>query len=392
MSWFSDLFNPGLETTAQKTTVPEWMQPAAQNYLQSSQNLAAQPYNPYSGQTVAGLNPYQSDAYNAMAQRAMQGSPVNNAASGELQKTLSGGYMGAGNPFGGSNPYLQSQIDKAQGDVVRNFNKTAAPAWGTAGARSGSFGNSGLAEMENEDRRNLQGQLGNISSSMRFNDYGQQVGMYENERNRMQGAVSMAPTLANQDYADADRLAAAGFGFQQQEQKQLSDQYGRFQEARDYPQKQLDTLGKGLGMNFGSTSTMQTPGTSPAATGLGTAAGLYGLSKTNPSQPTVICTELHRQGLMSDEVFALDRAFGANMARAHPDVMAGYYRLAMPVVRIMRKSRLVTHAVNLLAAPWARHMAHLMGQGQPSIIGAAVMAVGVPLCRMAARKECRGAL
>lgn len=387
MSWFSDLFNPGLETAAQQTTVPEWMLPAAQNYLQTSQNLAAQPYNPYSGNTVADLNPYQSDAYNAMAQRAMSGSPVNNAASGELQKTLIGGYMGAGNPFGGSNPYLQSQIDSAQGDVVRNYNKTAAPAWGTAGARSGSFGNSGLAEMETEDRRNLQDQLGKISSTMRFGDYGQQIGMYENERNRMQSAVGQAPTLANQDYLDADRLAAAGSGFQQQEQKQLTDQFGRFQEARDYPTQQLNTLGKGLGMNFGSTSTTSTPGTTPAATGLGTAASLYGLSKTNTSQPTVICTELHRQGLMTDEVFALDRAFGLRMNHAHPEVMAGYYRLAMPVVRLMRKSRIFTHAVNLLAAPWARHMAHLMGQGQPSLVGAAVMAAGIPLCRWAAKQS-----
>lgn len=350
MSWFSNLFSPGLETATQSTTVPSWMVPYAQSYLQTSQNVANQPYQPYTGQTVAGLNPFQTQAYNAMANRAAQGSPVMDVGSAELQKTLSGGYLNA-------NPHLEGVIDSANRDVMRGF----APVE----ARSGSFGNSGVQEA-------MARAMSETAGNLRYQDYGA-------ERGRMMGALGYAPTFANQDYVDADRMAQAGSAFQQQNQAQLSDAYGRFREARDYPQQQLETMGKGLGLNFGSTSTVQTPGTSPMATGVGTAASLYSLA--NQKSPTVICTELHRQGLMDAETFALDAQFGAHIRATDPAVYAGYLEMAQPVVRLMQRSRTVARLINLLAAPWAREMAHRMGKGRGSLVGKAIMAVGIPACR-----------
>jgi hypothetical protein len=213
--------------------------------------------------------------------------------------------------------------------------------------------------------------------NMRYGDYSQ-------ERNRMMQGLSMAPTYANQDYIDATALQQAGQGFQQNQQAQLTDQYQRFQEAQQYPYKQLDTLGKGMGLNFGTTTTLQTPGTSPAATGLGTAASLYSLGNTK--SPTVICTELHRQGFMSDEVYALDQAYGSMLAANDPEVYAGYIRLATPVVRKMQQSRLFARIVWTLAKPWADEMAHQMGMGKGSIVGKAIMLIGYPLCRFAGNK------
>lgn len=351
MSWFSNLFSGGMDTTTQTTTVPNWAQPYLQNYMQSAANVAGQPYTPYAGQTVADLNPFQVQGLNAQANRAAQGSPVVDAASGELQKTLSGGYLGA-------NPYLDGVINLANRDVMTSL----APVE----ARSGSFGNSGVAYAR--DRA-----LADSAMGIRANDYSQ-------ERNRMQSAVGMAPAIANQDYVDAQALQQAGAGFQQQNQAQLTDQYNRFAEARDYPLRQLDTLGKGVGLNFGSTSTLQTPGTSPMATGIGTAASLYSLSKGN--NPTVICTELHRQGFMPADVYALDQEYGTQLAKHDPAVYAGYIRLATPVVRLMKKSRLFTRLVWVLAKPWAEEMAHQMGKGKGSLLGKAIMAVGYPLCRV----------
>jgi len=121
--------------------------------------------------------------------------------------------------------------------------------------------------MQGESQRRLQSTLGDISSSIRGTDYA-------NERNRMQGAVGMAPTIANQDYLDASQLLGAGAQVQGQEQANLSDAYGRFQEARDYPRQQLGTLGQGLGMNFGSSQTG--PGANPLAQGLGGGLAAYG--------------------------------------------------------------------------------------------------------------------
>jgi hypothetical protein len=241
--------------------IPEWMRPYAETFMQRSQDVADLPYTPYGGSTVAQMNPYQTGALDATAQRAMQGSPVNDAASGELQKTLSGGYLN-------NNPYMDSLVNQAQGDVVRNYQTAIAPQIDALDARSGSFGNSGVQHVMGESRYQLGDTLGRISTNLRGNDYAA-------ERNRMQGAVGMAPSIANQDYVDAQQLLTAGSAYQTQDQANQNDAHRRFQEAQQHPYKQLDTLGKGLGMNFGTTTTA--PGTSPMAGAAGGALAGYQL-------------------------------------------------------------------------------------------------------------------
>lgn len=87
--------------------------------------------------------------------------------------------LGTDNPFlGMNNPYLQQMIDSTSGDVVRNYNLTARPTQNAAMVRSGSFGNSGLQELQNNQDTNLQGQLGQIASQMRGQDYQQQQQEY----------------------------------------------------------------------------------------------------------------------------------------------------------------------------------------------------------------------
>src|SRR4051812_29991817 len=91
------------------------------------------------------------------------------------------------NPFlGKENPYLQQTIDKAQGDLVRNYNLTTQPAYNSAMVRSGSFGNAGVQQMNESAQKNLQGSLGDVSNSMRMQDYGRQQDMFPwaNEFNR----------------------------------------------------------------------------------------------------------------------------------------------------------------------------------------------------------------
>ena len=216
------------------TNFPDWAVPYAQEFLGRSQQVADLPYTPYTGQTVSQLNPYQTGAFDAIAQRAYQGSPVNDAASSELTKTLSGGYLN-------NNPYLDDTVRRAQGDVMTGF----APIE----ARSGSFGNSGV-------QQSIGRALGDVSSQIRGNDYAA-------ERGRMTSAIGMAPTIANQDYVDAEQLLRAGQGYQTQNQLNLDDTYRRFQEAQNYPKEQLGTLGKALGLNYGSTS--QVPGNNGVA-------------------------------------------------------------------------------------------------------------------------------
>ncbi len=249
----------GSDTTT-TNAFPDWAVPYAQNFLAQSQQVAGLPYRGYEGQTVAQLNPYQTAGANAQAQRATQGSPVNDAASTELQKTLSGGYLN-------NNPYLSKLVGAASQDITENYNQSVVPQLTALDARSGSFGNSGVSNATGQAQGQLAKNLGNVATNIYGTDYA-------NERNRMQTAVSQAPSIANQDYVDAAALQNAGQTFQTQDQKNLTDQYQRWQEANNYPKDQLATLGKGLGLNYGSTTSG--PGANPWAQGLGAAASAYG--------------------------------------------------------------------------------------------------------------------
>lgn len=84
------------------------------------------------------------------------------------------------NPYlGQNNPYLQQVIDLSSRDMVDNFNRTAMPAYNAAMVKSGSFGNSGIDELTRAGQSQLQQNLGDLSSKLRFNDYQQQQSMYQ---------------------------------------------------------------------------------------------------------------------------------------------------------------------------------------------------------------------
>ncbi len=83
------------------------------------------------------------------------------------------------NPYiGQSNPYLQANINNAQGDIVRNWNTAVQPAYNSAMVKSGSFGNAGVQQMNDNAALTTQKALGQVSDQMRMQDYGNQQNLY----------------------------------------------------------------------------------------------------------------------------------------------------------------------------------------------------------------------
>lgn len=97
----------------------------------------------------------------------------------------------------------------------------------------------------------------------------------------------------------------------------------------------------------------------------------------------VICAELGRQGYLDAATMEADADFGRLMYLTDPQVMHGYWRVALPVVGLMKKSKAITVVVSWIAKPWARHMAYLMGTSQKnSLLGQLIHTVGKPVCRL----------
>lgn len=216
----------GSSTTTQ--TVPDELKGAANAYSSIANQVASTPYQPYTGQGVAGLNDNQTSAIDMIKQRATNGSPILDSANSALTSLLGDQ----------TNPYLDAQVQKAQQSVVGNFNG--------AQAGSGSFGNSGLQEQ-------LAKGLSDTASTMYGNAYN------TNQANKL-SALGMAQSYGNQDYTDANALAAAGKT--QQDNTQATNDFGyqQFQNEQNYPLQQLSALGGALSSRSGSTTTQDSGG------------------------------------------------------------------------------------------------------------------------------------
>lgn len=211
----------GSSTTVE--SIPDELKPLASAYTNKAINLSNQGFTPYGGQRYADLNPTQQLGIGMVQDRALNGSATMYGAENALNQTIAGQ----------SNPYLDSMVNKAQASVLGNANAAAA--------RSGSFGNSGIAEQAAR-------QMGDIATSM----YGQ---AYDADANRRLNAIQMAPTFGNAAYQDANQLMNAGQIMQDQNQQNLDFNYGQFQEATNLPYKQLAAMSGVFGSNLGGTST-----------------------------------------------------------------------------------------------------------------------------------------
>lgn len=185
-------------------------------------------FTPYTGQRYASVNGTQNAGIGMIQDRALNGDPTMDQAQQTMQQTLKGGQ---------TNPYLDSLVQKAQTGVMSNM--------GALQARSGSFGNSGIAEQGAQ-------QMGKIASDM----YG---AAYNTDRANQMQAMQLAPTYGNQAYTDAGQLMNAGQFQQNQDQQNKDFGYQQFQEQQNQPYKNMAAYSGLLG-SAGQTSTQHTDG------------------------------------------------------------------------------------------------------------------------------------
>ena len=211
----------GQSTTKQE--IPEELKPLAEAYTNKAINLSNTPFQAYTGQRFADLNGQQQSGLGMIERRAGDGQSVVNTAEGALGQIIGGQ----------TNPYLDQMVNKAQ--------MSALGAGQQAGVRSGSFGNSGIAEATAK-------QVGDIATNM----YGQ---AYESDAGRRMSAIGMAPQINQAGYQDAQQMLNAGQIRQDQTQQGLDFGYGEFQRAQSKPYQDLAAMSGVFGSGLGGQST-----------------------------------------------------------------------------------------------------------------------------------------
>lgn len=218
----------GGSSTTTQSIAPE-LRPLASAYTAKAIDLGNQGFRPYTAQRFAQLDPTQTAGLDMIQNRALRGSATMNQAEGALGQMMQGG----------PNPYLDAMVNKAQGNVLSNANAAAA--------RSGSFGNSGIAEAAAK-------QMGDVATSM----YG---GAYEGDQARRLQAIGMAPTFGNAAYQDGQQLLNAGQIKQDQHQQGLDYLYQQHQQSEALPYQQLASMAGVFGSQpYGASSTTSQSG------------------------------------------------------------------------------------------------------------------------------------
>lgn len=223
------------KTSSATTTVEPSLlqQPYLKFGLGESKRLYGTPLQYYPGQTIAGFTPEQLQAQSMGILRATQGSPLIAGGQSELASIISGKYV---SPT--SNPYLGFYTQKAF--------EEALPQLDTSAIQAGRYGSGawGLAK-------------GRTMADITSNIYGQ---AYQTERERQLQALQLAPTYAEQDWADIARLAAIGEEKQAMEQANINEAIERFQFGQLEPWERLANYMNLISGNLGGTTTAYTRG------------------------------------------------------------------------------------------------------------------------------------
>jgi hypothetical protein len=181
----------------------------------------------FPNQTYASFSPQTEQALNLTEQRALAGSPVQNAANQQLQATLNGDFLHGGAGF---NAALDAARNRILPDIQSRY------------SRGGRYG-SGLGR-EAEARA--------LADSF--------AAQYGNERENQLRAMFFAPQAAASDYRDMNALAGVGAQREGQAQSSIDEAMSRHNFGQQEPVDRLRQYRELIDGNFGNQQQSQTTG------------------------------------------------------------------------------------------------------------------------------------
>lgn len=220
------------------------VQPYIQQGLQAAQQLYQQgPIQPYAGQRYVSPSEATQQALQMAQTRATAGSPLSQAALQQQQNVVGGQYLGM-------NPFFQGAFAAAKAPIEEAFQNQIANITSQA-SRAGRYGSGAAQQLQERAATGLARELSNIGGTLAFRGY-------ESERARQEAAAQMAPTLAQTEYQDINKLLAVGQGQEAYEQARIASEMQKYNEQQMAPYAALQSfLGSVYGAPAGQTVSTQ---------------------------------------------------------------------------------------------------------------------------------------
>jgi hypothetical protein len=246
----------GQQVQERTTTTTNQIDPMLKPYVEFGLGEARKLYETqgpsyFQGQTYVSPTETTLSALQAGEQRATAGSPLLRAAQAENLANVQGQYLG-GNPFfqGAFNPAAKA-AQQSYYDAIQNITSNGQ----LTDRAGGTFANA----------------LTDTAGKLAYQNY-------SDERARQAAATAAAPSMAEADYGDIQRLLTIGQGREGYAQTALQDQINRYNYEQNLPQAKLQSFLSGVyGAPSGGISTSTQPiYSNPSQQGLGNLLGIAG--------------------------------------------------------------------------------------------------------------------
>jgi len=176
----------------------------------------------FPGQTYVSPSAATQAALQAAQQRAISGSPIQQAAQQEYLSTVQGR---------GVNPFLEGALAGVNRQATEEYTRGVQNLQSKASSM-GRYGSSAMGQQVGQAQdifgRNLAENAGELAYKSA-----------EAERGRQIAAVTGAPAYAQADYQDIQKLLTAGQGVESYQQKALQDAINRYNYEQTLPQQKL---------------------------------------------------------------------------------------------------------------------------------------------------------
>lgn len=301
----------------------------------------------YAGQTYVSPEAATTKALGLAETRALAGSPLLTGAQTEQQNVISGKYL-QNNPF--FNQAMQGAAQGAQQNYMDAIVKAQADA-----SRAGRYGSNVSADIQNRAATTLANTLANKYGELAYTNYA-------NERALQEAAASRAPSLAEADYGDINKLLQVGQAREDYAKTALQADIDKFNFEQNKPYAKLQTyLSSVYGAPTGTVST----------------------TKQSSSGGKIICTAMNYSYGFGSFRQAIWLKHSATM---HPAYEKGYHAIFLPVVMFAYKkdNNIVRKCVRKVAEHIARHRTKdiwkQMRGGKRDALGRIYRAVIEPIC------------
>lgn len=269
-------------TTTTSTQLDPFVRDLISQGFTAASNVAAIPYQAYTGPRIAGFRPEEQQAFNIARQTA-----ANQVGQSQLNQAISAtqGAVGYGpeqfqqNVQGFMSPYNESVVDATMRRLAQSRAERDA-ATKAQMAAAGAFGNErrGVYEAQLAGQQDLND--AQTLANLYQQGYSQAAGLASQLPGQQLSAAAQLAGLGNQNLAlqQAYMNMLGGAGQQQRSmaQQNLDLAYQDFLAQRGYPVEQLKILQSGLGMVPNLTNSTATS-TQPGQGFVGAASDVVGL-------------------------------------------------------------------------------------------------------------------